>query len=162
MVKKEESIKEKVNVVEALSEVVAITHGELIKHNVQVETLLDASLPPVLANKGQIQQVLLNLILNAVDSLEQIAFDKRMIILQTNNSDGVIRVAVNDNGTGIPPENIEHVFEPFFSTKGTGLGMGLSVCKTIITSYGGRIWAEKNPAGGATVSFELPVPDHDR
>ena len=162
MVKKEESIKEKVNVVEALSEVVAITHGELIKHNVQVETLLDASLPPVLANKGQIQQVLLNLILNAVDSLEQIAPDKRMIILQTNNSDGVIRVAVNDNGTGIPPENIEHVFEPFFSTKGTGLGMGLSVCKTIITSYGGRIWAEKNPAGGATVSFELPVPDHDR
>jgi signal transduction histidine kinase len=160
MVKREDSIKEKVNVVEALSEVVAITHGELIKHNVQVETLLDASLPPVLANKGQIQQVLLNLILNALDSLEQIDPDKRTIILQTNKSDGFVRVAVNDNGKGIPQENSERVFDPFYTSKDTGLGMGLSVCKTIITSHKGRIWAEKNPAGGATISFELPVADH--
>ena len=157
MVKKEELIKENVNVVEALSEVVAITHGELIKHGVQIETLLDAGLPPVLANKGQIQQVLLNMILNALDSLDQIAPDRRTIILQTEKSDGFIRVAVIDNGKGIPPENIERVFEPFFTTKDTGLGMGLSVCKTIITSFGGRIWVENIPAGGATISFELPV-----
>jgi len=162
MVKKEEVVRERVNVVEALSEVVAITHGELIRHNIQVETLLDAGLPPVLANKGQIQQVLLNLILNALDSLDQVADDRRTIILKTERGDGVVRVAVIDNGKGIPLDDRERIFEPFFSTKSTGLGMGLSVCKTIITSHGGRIRAEKNPAGGATIAFELPVAGHGR
>jgi signal transduction histidine kinase len=160
MVKREKPTREKVNVVEALSEVVAITHGELIKHNVYVETLLDASIPPVFANRGQIQQVLLNLILNAMDSLEQNAPDKRTITLQTEKGDGIVRVAVNDNGTGIPLENVARVFDPFFSTKGTGLGMGLAVCKSIITDHGGRIWAENNPDGGTTFSIELKTENH--
>jgi signal transduction histidine kinase len=162
MVKKEEIIKEDVNVVEALSEVIAITHGELVKHDVQVETLMDAGLPPVLANKSQIQQVLLNLILNALDSLDQIAPDKRTIILQTEKRDGLIRVGIIDNGKGILQEDAECVFEPFFTTKSTGLGIGLSVCKTIITTHGGRIWAEQNPSGGTTITFELPVANRDR
>lgn len=162
MVKKEEVVRERVNVVEALSEVVAITHGELIRHNIQVETLLDAGLPPVLANKGQIQQVLLNLILNALDSLDQVAADGKTIILQTEKSDGFVRVAVIDNGKGMPRGNIDQIFEPFFTTKDTGLGMGLSVCKTIIGFHGGRIRAEQNPAGGLTISFELPVIERDR
>ena len=97
------------------------------------------------------------MILNALDSLDQIAPDRRRIILQTEKTDGFVRVAVIDNGKGISPENIERVFEPFFTTKDTGLGVGLSVCKTIITSFGGRIWVERNPSGGSTISFELPV-----
>lgn len=162
MVKKEDAEKEKLNIVEALSEVVAIIQGELIRSNIYLETLLDAGLPPVLANRGQIQQVMLNLILNAMDSLNHVAHDERTIILKTEKGDGCIRVAVIDNGKGIPPEDLTRVFEPFFTTKGTGMGMGLALCNTIITSYGGRIWAERNPQGGSVFIFELPVADRGR
>lgn len=161
MVKKEPAKREKVDVAEVLSEVIAITHGELIAHNVEIEPHLDASEMMVLADKNQIQQVLLNLILNAMDALDKNAPDKRTIILHTERSDGFIRVAVQDNGSGISSENAERIFEPFFSTKNTGLGMGLAVCKTIITEHGGRIWAAMNPQGGATFSFELKAANHD-
>jgi signal transduction histidine kinase len=161
MVKKEPAKKEKVDVSEVLSEGIAITHGELIAHNVVVEPRLDASQLMVLADKSQIQQVLLNLILNAVDALDKNSRDKRTIVLHAERSDGFVRVAVQDNGTGISSENMGRVFEPFFSTKDVGLGMGLAVCKTIITEHGGRIWAEMNPQGGATFSFELKAADND-
>jgi signal transduction histidine kinase len=161
MVKKEPAKREKVDIVEVLSEVIAITYGELIAHNVVIEPRLDASQMMVLADKNQIQQVLLNLILNAVDALDKNAPDKRTIILHTERSDGFVRVAVQDNGPGISAENAERVFDPFFSTKNTGLGMGLAVCKTIITEHGGRIWAAMNPQGGATFSFELKAANHD-
>jgi signal transduction histidine kinase len=160
MVKREPAKREKVDVAEVLSEVIAITHGELIAHNVAIEPHLDASQMMVLADKNQIQQVLLNLILNAVDALNENASDKRTIILHTERSDGFVRVAVQDNGPGISAENAERVFEPFFTSKNTGLGMGLAVCKTIITDHGGRIWAEMNPQGGATFSFELKAADN--
>jgi len=161
MVKKEPAKREKVDVAEVLSEAIAITHGELIAHNVAIEPHLDASEMMVLADKNQIQQVLLNLILNAVDALDNNAPDKRTIILHTERSDGFVRVAVQDNGPGISSENVERVFDPFFSTKNTGLGMGLAVCKTIIAEHGGRIWAAMNPQGGATFSFELKAANHD-
>jgi signal transduction histidine kinase len=160
MVKKEPAKKERVNVAEVLSEVIAITHGELIAHNVVIEPRLDASEMMVLADKNQIQQVLLNLILNAVDALDKNALDKRMIIVHTERSDGFVRVAVQDNGPGISAEIAERVFDPFFSTKNTGLGMGLAVCKTIITEHGGSIRAENNAEGGATFSFELKAADN--
>jgi signal transduction histidine kinase len=161
MVKREPAKRERVDVFEVISEVIAITHGELIAHNVAIEPYLDASQMMVLADKNQIQQVLLNLILNAVDALNENAPDKRTIILHTERSDGFVRVTVQDNGPGISSENVERIFEPFFSTKDIGLGMGLAVCKTIITEHGGRIWAEMNPQGGATFSFELKAADND-
>ena len=161
MVKKEPAKREKVDVVEVLSDVMAITYGELMAHHVAIEPHLDASEMMVLADKNQIQQVLLNLILNAVDALDKNAPDKRTIILHTERSDGFVRVAVEDNGSGISSENVERVFDPFFSTKNTGLGMGLAVCKTIITEHGGRIWAAMSPQGGAIFSFELKAANHD-
>jgi C4-dicarboxylate-specific signal transduction histidine kinase len=161
MVKREPAKREKVDVAEVLSEGIAITHGELIAHNVVIEPRLDGRQLMVLADKNQIQQVLLNLILNAVDALDKNAPDKRTIILHSERSDGFVRVAVQDNGPGISSENTERIFEPFFSTKSTGLGMGLAVCKTIITEHGGRIQAENNAEGGATFSFELKAANHD-
>jgi signal transduction histidine kinase len=160
MVKREPAKREKVDVAEVLSEVIAITHGELIAHDVAIDPHLDASQMMVLADKNQIQQVLLNLILNAVDALNENAPDKRTIILHTERSDGFVRVAVEDNGPGISAENAERVFDPFFTSKNTGLGMGLAVCKTIITDHGGRIRAENNTEGGATFSFELKAADY--
>jgi signal transduction histidine kinase len=155
MVKKEPPEKDKVNMVEILSEVIEITYGELITHNVEIETHTDAPNPIVLADKGQMQQVLLNLIMNAVDAMADNPSDKRKIILQIENSNGFVRLSVHDIGSGIPAGSIEHIFDPFYSTKTTGLGMGLAVCATIMKEHGGRIWAWNDPQGGATFFVEL-------
>ena len=122
-----------------------------------VETEFEGSLPPVLGDKVQLQQVVLNLILNAADAMSHNPPEHRQIILRTGVKDDRIRVTVRDFGPGIDKENLEHIFEPFFTTKRTGLGIGLAVCHTIVEAHGGRIWAENNPDGGATFFFELPV-----
>jgi signal transduction histidine kinase len=157
MVKKEPLKKNKVNIAEILSEVIAITYGELIAHNITIESDIAAEENVVFADKNQIQQVLLNLILNALDAINHNVSVNREITLQTQNIDGFVRVSVHDTGPGITPEMVEQVFDPFFSTKESGIGMGLAVCKTIITEHEGRIWAVNNPQGGTTFSFELKV-----
>jgi two-component system sensor kinase FixL len=162
MMKKGNSRQELININDALGEVVSITHGELIAHNMLIDTLLDETLPSVMADKTQIQQVALNFILNAMEASEQSALCKKKIILQTDQNGGFVRVAVHDYGRGIPKGQVDRVFDPFYTTKSTGLGMGLAVCKSIITAHGGRIWAENNPDGGATLSFALRAVDHDR
>jgi C4-dicarboxylate-specific signal transduction histidine kinase len=161
MMKKGNSKQEPVDINDALREVVFITRGELIAHNMLIDTFLDETLPSVMADKTQIQQVALNLILNAMDASAQSAPDKKKIILQTDRNGGFAHVAVHDCGRGIPKEQVDKIFDPFYTTKSTGLGMGLAICKSIITAHGGRIWAESNPNGGATLSFALRVADHD-
>jgi signal transduction histidine kinase len=161
MVKRAEARKDPVNINDVLREVIAITQGELTTHNILIETLSDETLPSVIADKTQIQQVALNLIMNAVDAMAQSPPDMRRIILQTEQYDGFVRVGVQDSGPGIPAEQVDSVFDPFYTTKSNGLGMGLAVCKSIITAHGGRIWAENNPEGGATLSFALKVANHD-
>ena len=160
MIKKGEVRKGPVNINDILLEVIAIAQGELTSHDVLIETLLDGTLPPVIADKTQIQQVALNLIMNAMDVMAQCAPDKRKIIVQTKLRDGFVRASVHDYGPGIPAERVDSIFDPFYTTKNNGLGMGLAVCKSIVTAHGGRIWAENNPEGGATLSFELKVADH--
>jgi C4-dicarboxylate-specific signal transduction histidine kinase len=161
MVKKAETRREPININEALSEVIAITHAELSAHNVRIGTLFGKTLPSVIADITQIEQIALNLIMNAVDAMAHSAPDKRRIILQTELLDGFVRTSVHDCGPGIPAEDVGRVFDTFYTTKITGLGMGLAVCKSIITDHGGRIWAENNPEGGATFSFTLKAEDHD-
>jgi signal transduction histidine kinase len=162
MVKKGEAKKEPVNVNDVFREVIAIAYGELSAHNILIETLLDETLPSVIADRTQIQQVVLNLVMNAADALAETAPNRRKIILQTKLRDGFIRAAVRDYGPGIDAAEVDSVFDPFYTTKHNGLGMGLAVCRSIITAHEGRIWAEKNPEGGATFSFELKVEDHDK
>jgi signal transduction histidine kinase len=158
MVRKGGSNQEPVNITNVLHEVIAITHSELIAHNMLIDTLLDETLPSVMANKTQIQQVALNLILNAIDANAQSAPDKKKIILQTERDDGFVRVAVHD-WTRIQRSGL--IASSILFTKNNGLGMGLAVCKSIITAHEGRIWAENNPEGGATLSFALRAADHD-
>jgi signal transduction histidine kinase len=160
MIKKGEVRKGPVNINDTLLEVIAIAQGELTSHNVLIETLLNGTIPPVIADKTQIQQVALNLIMNAMDVMAQCAPDKRKIIVQTKLRDSFVRASVHDYGPGIPAERVDSIFDPFYTTKNNGLGMGLAVCKSIVTAHGGRIWAENNPEGGATLSFELKVADH--
>jgi two-component system sensor kinase FixL len=157
MVKREEVERNLVILNNVLNDVVEMFHTESVFRNVHVETEFDGSLPPVLGDKVQLQQVALNLILNAADAISHNPPEYRQIILCTAVKDGRVRVTVRDFGPGIDQGNLERIFEPFFTTKGAGLGMGLNICRSIVEAHGGRIWVENNPGRGATFFFELPV-----
>ena len=133
----------------------------MISHDIHIETVLDEALPSVIADRTQIQQVALNLIMNAMDAVAQSVPEQRKIILTTELTDGFARVGVHDYGQGIPAELFEKIFDPFYTTKTNGLGMGLAVCKSIITDHGGRIWGENNSGGGTIFYFVLKVTAHD-
>jgi two-component system, LuxR family, sensor kinase FixL len=134
--------------------------GALIAHDVSIESFLDETLPLVNADKTQIQQVALNLLTNAMDAMAQNPPDKRKVTLKTELIEGFVRVAVHDYGPGISTEQADKIFDPFYTTKSNGLGMGLAVCKSIITDHEGHIWAEKDPEGGETFFFSLKAEEH--
>ena len=159
MVKREEKERAPLNMNTVLDDVLKLFHSEAIVRNVTIERDFDRSLPPVLADKIQLEQVLLNLIANASDAMSESphAHEKRKIILRTRVTDHGIQVAVRDFGPGIDPAKLDDIWQPFFTTKNTGMGMGLSISRSIIEAHGGRIWAENNPDGGATFFIELPV-----
>ncbi len=157
MMKREEVDRKPIILDNVLNDVVQIFHTESIFRNVHVETEFDGSLPPVLGDKVQLQQVALNLILNAADAVSDNPPEYREIIVGSGVMGDRIRVTVRDFGPGIEEVNLERIFQPFFTTKDTGLGMGLSVCRTIVEAHGGHIWAENNPEGGATFFIELPI-----
>ena len=159
MVKREEVERKPVILNNVLNDVVQIFHTESVFRNVRVETELDGSLPPVLGDKVQLQQVVLNLILNAADAMSENPPEQRKIILCTRVKDDRVRVTVRDFGAGVDQANLERIFEAFFTTKGAGLGMGLNICRAVVEAHGGRIRAENNPDRGATFVFELPAID---
>jgi C4-dicarboxylate-specific signal transduction histidine kinase len=105
----------------------------------------------------KVQQVLLNLLLNACEAMSAKRAAERMLTLSTAlNGDGLLLVSIADRGSGVGPDAAERLFEPFFTTKPHGLGLGLSICRSIIATHGGRLWADNNPDGGATFTFALP------
>jgi two-component system sensor kinase FixL len=161
MVKREEVDRSPILLNHVLNDVIEIFHTESVFRNVRVETEFDGSLPPVLGDKVQLQQVVLNLILNAADATSDNPPEHRQIILRTGVKDDRIKVTVRDFGPGIHQENLERIFEPFFTTKGAGLGMGLNISRAIVEAHGGRIWAENNPDRGATFAFELPIKSNE-
>jgi signal transduction histidine kinase/ligand-binding sensor domain-containing protein len=133
-----------------------LLRGDLMERSISVDTKLSADLPPVCGDHIQLQQVLLNLVVNGCDAMHGNSPEHRAILIETalESSDSV-RVSVTDQGAGIPSGLMERVFEPFYSTKDTGLGMGLAICRAIITSHGGRLWATNNREGGAAFHFTL-------
>ena len=157
MMKREEVERSPMILNNVLKDVLEIFHAESVFRNVHVETEFEGSLPPVLGDKVQLQQVVLNLIANSADSMSHNPPEQRQIILRTGVKDNRVRVTVRDFGPGIEKENLQRIFEPFFTTKRTGLGIGLAVCHTIVEAHEGRIWAENNPDGGATFFFEIPI-----
>lgn len=123
---------------------------------VPVETRLAPDLPPVTADRIQIQQVLINLMLNAIDALQGVP-QPRLCIATSRQSDGNIRMTVVDNGTGMSDDTWRSLFQPFVTTKPNGAGMGLSICRTIVESHGGRMWAEAAPEGGMIFHITIPA-----
>jgi len=112
---------------------------------------------PVKGNVVQLQQVILNLIWNAVDAMSGLSVVQREISITTERVENFAKVSISDTGPGIPPDTLEEVFAPFFSTKKEGMGMGLSIARTIIDAHGGQIWAENKPTGGAVFRMRLPL-----
>jgi PAS domain S-box-containing protein len=157
MMRREDGERQPVILNDILNDVVAILHSEAVFRNVVIETEFTASLPPVLSDGIQLQQVILNLIMNAAEAMSGTSPKERKIVLRAGAADNRVRVTVRDFGQGVAQENLERLFQPFFTTKESGLGMGLAISKSVIEAHGGRIWAENNPGGGATFTFELPV-----
>jgi len=141
----------------AINEVVELARTSIIKNSVSVQTRLADGLFPVQGDRVQVQQVVLNLILNAVEAMGSVEAGARELSISTeqDQTDGVL-VAVRDSGPGIDPEQVERVFEAFYTTKSSGTGMGLSICRSIINAHGGRLWAEANEPRGAVFQFTFP------
>ena len=141
----------------AINEVIVLAHGAIIKNGVSVETRLADGLVPVQGDRVQLQQVVLNLILNAVEAMGSVEAGALELLISTEQTKtGDTLVAVRDSGLGIDPEHLERVFEAFYTTKSSGTGMGLSICRSIINAHGGRLWAAANEPRGAVFQFILP------
>jgi PAS domain S-box-containing protein len=143
---------------DVIAEVLALVDGELRRHGVALHTDLAADLPPVRADRVQLQQVLLNLLLNGIEAMRGVTERPRALVVRSrkDGAEGVL-VAVQDAGTGIAPQDLERVFTPFYTTKPAGLGLGLAISRSIIEAHGGRLWATSNDGPGATFQFTLPA-----
>jgi PAS domain S-box-containing protein len=150
--------KERFDLNEAINEVIVMVRSAIAKNGVSVSARLMDGLVPVRGDRVQLQQVLVNLILNAVEAMGSVEDGPRELLIRTEQSQtGGILVAVRDSGPGIDPVNLERVFEPFYTTKTGGVGMGLSICQTIINGHGGRLWMSANEPRGAVFQFTLPA-----
>jgi two-component system, LuxR family, sensor kinase FixL len=138
-------------------EALALAHGDLIARNVDVDTDLSPGIPAVRSDRVQMQQVLLNLVVNACEAMSLNELDERKLTIRTQAlSDGGIEVSVEDRGPGIPEDRQPRLFEPFFTTKPQGLGLGLSISRAIVTAHGGQLWGTNNVGRGATFHVALP------
>jgi signal transduction histidine kinase len=158
LIKKAPPRKEDLEINEAILEVIALTHGEMVKNSVSLRTQLAAGLPLVRGDRIQLQQVILNLIINAIEAMSGISEGPRELLIGTGKDalSGVF-VAVQDSGPGLNPESFDRLFDPFYTTKPGGMGMGLSICRSIVEAHGGRVWASRTAGPGVTVQFTLPV-----
>jgi NO-binding membrane sensor protein with MHYT domain len=161
LIKKEPLRKDAFEVNEAIGELIVLTRGEVMRNNVSVQTQLAGGLPLIQGDRVQLQQVILNLIINAVEAMSGVSEGSRGLLIRTGTdaSDGVL-VAVQDSGPGLNPGIFERLFDSFYTTKPGGMGMGLSICRSIVEAHGGRIWATANAGPGITVQFTLPINDH--
>jgi two-component system sensor kinase FixL len=158
LVRKDEPQMEPLNLNRLIPDVARLLHSDMLIRKVRLALELEPSLRMTSGDNVQLQQVLLNLVLNAFDAMKDVPEDGRTVILRTLQPEAdLIRVEVSDCGTGISPERLSNLFEPFLSSKRDGLGLGLSISHSIIQAHMGRIWAENNPARGATFYFTLPV-----
>jgi PAS domain S-box-containing protein len=161
--KKTATDKSRLDVNDLIQDSVAIVPREVRKNRVLLRTELTDDLPHVLGDRVQLQQVLLNLIINGIEAMSTVTGRPRELLVRTqrDESDWVI-VSVRDSGVGIDPQNTDRLFDAFFTTKAEGMGMGLSVSRSIIEAHGGRLWAESNGGHGATLQFTLPADGGER
>jgi len=159
LIKKTPSEKTKVNINEVIHDVMTLTGRQLQQNRVLHEYKLVPDLPLVMADRVQLQQVLLNLVMNGIEAMTGAEYNRRLLRIESGlDKRGSVVVSVRDSGSGLGSE-ADHLFTPFFTTKANGMGMGLSISRTIIEAHGGRLWAEPNLPAGAVFSFTLPLVD---
>ncbi|TDG04580.1 PAS domain S-box protein [Paraburkholderia guartelaensis] len=158
LVKKAPTCNEILQINEAIREVMTLTSSEASRSDVSVRWRLAEDLPLIKGDRVQLQQVMLNLVLNAIDAMIAVDDGLRELTISTAmHEPGAVMVTVRDSGPGIAPGHIERIFEPFYTTKASGMGMGLSICRSIIDAHGGRFWAVANVPRGASFEFTVPV-----
>jgi signal transduction histidine kinase len=144
-----------VDVDEVVREMLVLLRGEANQYSISMRTELALDLPKITADRVQIQQVLMNLMLNAIEAMKDTAGE--LTIKTELGQDGQLLISVSDTGVGLPNEKAEQIFNAFFTTKPQGSGMGLSISRSIVESHGGRLWATANNGRGATIHFTLPT-----
>jgi PAS domain S-box-containing protein len=158
LLKKTPIVRERVDMNGLIQDSVALLHGEMRRHRILLQTVLTPDLPPVTGDRVQLQQVILNLAMNAIEAMKEMAERPRELLIQSlRDPSGAVLVAVHDTGVGLDPKNVERVFEAFYTTKMEGLGMGLAICRAIIEAHGGRLWASANEPREGMFQFTLPA-----
>ena len=160
LIKKVPEQKAPLDVNEAILETIALTRSEMQQHGILLKTELANDVPQILGDRVQLQQVILNLIMNAIEAMSETSQGPRELLVRSEIDvpDGLM-VTVRDWGPGFKPESLNHLFDPFYTTKPAGMGMGLSICRSIIEAHGGRLWATANAPRGAVFQFTLHQDD---
>jgi PAS domain S-box-containing protein len=154
--KEQRARKGDVEIDKVILEIIALTRGELVKNAVSVQTQLAEGLPLIRGDRVQLQQVILNLILNAVQAMSDVTERTRELLISTQQeASGPVLVTVQDSGPGFSPESFDRLFDPFYTTKAEGMGIGLTICRSIVNAHGGRIWASRTAGLGATIQITL-------
>ncbi len=157
LLRKEEAQRHPLNLNDVVEESIRLLHSDLLSRQIVVSTELADTLPVVNGDQNQLQQVLLNLVINGCDAVDGRTEDRRLLVRTQVTAQGNLEVSVADRGAGIPAADLERIFDPFVTTKSNGMGLGLTICRSIVEAHGGRLCATNNADGGATLHCELPA-----
>jgi C4-dicarboxylate-specific signal transduction histidine kinase len=158
LAKKSDIEKAALDINDVVREVIALVQRELIRHLVSLRMELATALPMILGDRVQLQQVIINLVMNGIEAMQSVTDRPRELVIRSRQDESQqVLLSVTDCGVGISAENADRLFTAFFTTKSSGMGMGLSICRSIIEAHGGRLWATANVPRGATFQFILPV-----
>ncbi len=153
-----ERLRERLDINDVIREVIALSEGELRRNAISLQTEMSENLPPVVVDRVLLQQVVLNLIMNAMEAMRAVSDRGRALRIRTQEQpSGSIVVLVQDSGVGVGPEHSSRMFEAFYTTKAEGMGMGLTISRSIVEAHGGRLWAVANDGPGSTFCFALPI-----
>jgi signal transduction histidine kinase len=148
---------QEVDMNEVIQEMIALLRGEAARYSIAIHSDLALDLPPIMADRVQLQQVFMNLMLNGIEAMKNTNTPGKLMVRSQHDDKGQVLISVIDTGVGIPSEKTEQIFNAFFTSKSQGTGMGLPISRSIIESHGGRLWAVSNPESGATFHFTLPI-----
>jgi C4-dicarboxylate-specific signal transduction histidine kinase len=157
MFKRSDQKKDALEINVLIEEVLAVLHTDFLRRNIIVQSRLGTGLPTVAANRVQLQQVILNLCVNAADAMDGVTNRDRVLKVMSEQQSPGVSITVEDSGVGVEPKDIERIFEPFYTTKSDGMGMGLSICRSIIEEHGGRLSATSGRLCGLSLQISLPA-----